>query len=307
MTSSEEKSGYSPNICSKKYIERKKSLLLIVFIFNSPHDKGVNMKEFICECYKEYIKFMNIESDILPNINPILQNTCEQYSGKSLYAYINYNEIENNPINLYYSQILYDYHKTFQKAILFHEFTHILDGINFLSIYKESDLASIMATYSEYHAAQIELACKVGFRSIHSCYKINLSKTYVYTQNKKIKIETDYIHSVSDALSIIDEPNDAYYKLNEYDYFLNYKTFESKTMYYLGKKNFCQQYSLKKIPDLTSAWYKSFYSFIENIENDIVNKNYNALISDRKKLWEKYISYFPYSKIDSLLAELSTF
>lgn len=265
------------------------------------------MKEFVLECYKEYAKFMDIGNDVLPDINPISQNSNNKNNGKSPYAYIDDGEIGDNPINLYYSQILCDCHKTFQKAILFHEFTHIYDETIFWSIYDKKELSSIMATYSEYHAAQIELACKVGFRSIHSCYKINLSKTYVYAQNKKIKIEIDYIHPVSDALTIVEQPSDSYINLDEYDYFLNYKIFEAKTMYYLGKKNFCQKYSLKKISDMTSTWYKEFYPFVRDIENIINDKKYSELILARKALWEKYISYFPYNNINSLLKKLTAF
>lgn len=266
------------------------------------------MEDFILNCYEDFKNFMEVKQDDLPDLNPILVNTYKQNSGKSPYAYINEDEIGENPIKLYYSQeLLPNCHQTFQKAILFHEFTHILDGINFSSLYSGKELASIMATYSEYHAAQIELASKVGFRSIHSCYKMNLSKTFVYAQNQKIKIETDYLHPASDALTIIDESNDAYYNLNEYDYFLNYKTFEAKTMYYLGKKNFCQRYSLKKVPDLTSKWYGHFYPYIQEIEQCIINNKFNQLFVARKELWGKYISHFFYVNMDSLLSQLTIF
>lgn len=263
------------------------------------------MKEFIFQCYEEYKKFVNIKGCILPSIHPVLQNVHEQKDGKSSYAYINNDEIGNDPINLYYSKSLFDFHDTFKKAILFHEFTHVFDGIIFYSSYNEKDLSSIMATYSEYHASQIELAYKAGFRNIHSCYKIDLSKTYIYSENQKIKIESDYIHPVSDALTIIEEPNNSYYDLSNYDYYLNYKVFEVKTMYYLGKKNFCKKYSLKNIPDLTIKWYGAFYPSVQKIEQCIINKDFDSLILARKGLFGKYFSTFEFHNLASLLEEVS--
>lgn len=263
------------------------------------------MKEFILECYKEYVKFIDIGNNILPGINPISQNSNNQNNDKSSYAYNDDSEMGNNPINLYYSQMLCDCHKTFQKAVLFHEFTHICDETIFLSIYDKKELSSIMATYSEYHAAQIELACKVGFRNIHACYKMNLSKTFVYSENKKIKIETDYTYPASDALIIIEQPKDKYYNLDNYNYFLCYKTFEAKTMYYLGKRKFCEKYSLKKIPDLTSTWYGDFYPYVQKLEECMLNKNFKELILARKRLFEKFFSTFSFCNLPGLLNEVS--
>lgn len=263
------------------------------------------MEKFILDCYEEYKKFMNIKNDTLPNISPVPQISNEEKDRKYTYAYINNDEIENNPINLFYSEILCKCHISFQKAILFHEFTHILDGITMLSAFDKNNLNTILATYSEYHASQIELGCKIGFKNVRSCYKINLSKTFIYSENQKINVETDYLHPASDALAIIDKPNDAYYSLNNYDYYLNYKNFEVKTMYYLGKKNLCKKYSLNKFPDLTLNWYGEFYPCIQKIEQCILDKDFDELILARKGLFCKYFSTFSFHNLSSLLEEVS--
>lgn len=252
------------------------------------------MREFILKYYEEFKQFMDLNSVIMPSINPIEEKTNNNENGKTPFAYINADEIKMPTVDLYYSPNLFLYSEVFQKSKLFHEFTHILDA-NLIPIdFSYDEFRAIMATYSEYHASQIELACNIGFRNIHSFHKINLSKTFVINESKKIKIETDYLHPMADSLVIIEKDSNAYFNLSDYEYYLNYSVFEAKTMYYLGKKNFCAKYSITKNVDITDKSYGIFTPYIRRIEKLILEKEFSNLYQARKSLWNQYLNSFPY-------------
>lgn len=255
------------------------------------------MKDIILDWYEEYKTFMCLKSDSLPQINPIMKSDLN----KKIFAYINNDEIGYDIINLYYNyKLLSGCHINYQKSILFHEFTHILDGVKLLESYDNKNFVAIMATYSEYHASQIELACNIGYKNIHLLNKMNLSKTIVVNKNEKIEANNEYTIPLSLALLISEAEKSSFLNLTEIEYFSKYKKFESNTMYYLGKKNFCKKVSSVKEPDLTKKFYKNFYPYIHNIEECIINNKFNLLFDSRHKLWEEYISYFPFYKIMEL-------
>lgn len=265
------------------------------------------MIEFVWQCYEEYKRFMDLKTDILPQIIPSVIIRPENETGKYPYAFVNEDEIGNDPINIYYDSNLSNKSKDFIKAILFHEFTHILDGLTFKDMYDNRNYMAIMATYSEYHAAQIELACKAKFKNIRSFRKIDLNKTYVPCEDSMHKIESDYIEPMADSLLVIEKACDYYYDLSCVEYFRYYKVFESKLMYYLGKKNFCAKYSLKREPDITQKAYGDFYPYIHDIEICIQNKNFDKLLELKLKLWNNYLSVFKLKKeeLDILLQSLT--
>lgn len=261
------------------------------------------MKDFILGCYEDFKQYMDLKNTIMPTINPIEEKSINNEKGKTPFAYINSDEIKMPTVDLYYSPNLFLYSEVFQKSKLFHEFTHILDANLIPMDFSYDEFRAIMATYSEYHASQIELACNIGFRNIHSFHKINLSKTFVINENKKIKIETDYLHPMADSLVIIEKASDAYFNLSDYEYYLNYSVFEAKTMYYLGKKNFCAKYSITKTADITDKSYGIFAPNIRKIEKLILEKDFSNLYQARKSLWVQYLISFPYNNKESLPKE----
>lgn len=175
--------------------------------------------------------------------------------------------------------------------------------MNLSKNYNEEDLSKILSTYSEYHASQIELACNVGFRNIHAFHKINLDKTYIDTESGKTKIQNDYLKPMADALVIIDKPSDAYLDLSSEEYFCYFKKFETNTMYYLGKQNFCSRFSLKQIPNITRKNYIDFYPCIANIENCIKNNEYNKLPFLEKSLFGEFYKRYPNNDFELLIKE----
>ena len=245
------------------------------------------MYDYIIKCYEEYKIFMDIKENILPRIVPIM------ITNTNALAYLNGYEINNNPRNLYYNANLRQKRKDFVKAILFHEFTHLLDEIVLSKQYFGNDYDIIMSTRSEYQASQIELACKIGFKNIRSLQKINISNTFVPCEDKLQNIQDDYLQPMADALTIIDKPNEYYYNFSAEKYYETYKIFATKTMYYLGKNNFCKQISLSKIPDITASAYGEFYPFIHEIEKCILNKKYAELPQNYNKLFDKFLTTYP--------------
>lgn len=250
------------------------------------------MKDFVLKCYNDYKIYVDLDDSIMPKLNPVILEKEYDIHGKHPLAYVNSDEILSPVVNLYINPLLKDYNERFQIAKLFHEFTHILDGNTLFKDYSEKDFMHLMSTYSEYHASQIEVAYNIGFKNIHSFRKINLDKTFVFYENNKIKINEDYLHPMADALCIIDKSVNAYFELDVVEYYRNYSAFETKTMYYLGKRKFCDKFSLKRIPNITANNYGQFYPYIKKIEQCIEIKDYQNLISARKELWKFYTSYF---------------
>lgn len=262
------------------------------------------MNDFILQSYNDFKIFMDIKNGIiLPRINPILVNDNENKT----YAHVNSDEIKNDVVNLYYINKLSNFHETFQKSILFHEFTHILDSIMLSRQYSGKTLNALLNTYSEYHASQIELSINIGFKNIHSYYKIDLDKTYIHNENEFINITSDYIRPLSSVKTIIDAPKNSYFDLSTYNYYSYYKEFETKSMYYLGKKNLCLNISVQQMPDLTKTWYGEFYPVVYTMEQAIINKKFDMVLIARERLFQKYYNVFPFKNIENLLNELASY
>ena len=257
------------------------------------------MTDKILGFYEKYKTYMDLQENILPSLNPVLEDD----NIINTLVYVNSDEITSKNANLYYCSKLYTYSEQFIMAKLFHEFTHILDYTNLSKNYNEKDLDKILSTYSEYHASQIELACNVGFRNIHAFHKIDLDKTYIDTESGKTKIHNDYLKPMMDALVIINKPSDAYLDLSSEEYFCYFKKFETNTMYYLGKQNFCSRFSLKQIPNITRKHYTDFYPYISNIENCIKNNEYNKLPSLEKSLFGEFYKRYPNNDFKLLIKE----
>lgn len=248
------------------------------------------MQDYILKAYDDYKIYMGLSDDIMPSLNPVIFKDVAR--NKSKIAYVNADEVMLPTVNLYVNSTISDYNERFKLAKLYHEFTHILDGITLSKDFEFEDLIHIMSTYSEYHASQIELAYNIGFKNIHSFRKINLDKTFVNSENEKISVIDDYIQPMADALVIIDKPFNAYDELNAVEYYQNYSWFETKSMYYLGKENLCSKISFSTLPNVTDIQYGKFAPYIRNIEQCIQKKNYQGLIKARKELREFYTSYF---------------
>lgn len=139
----------------RRYIEFNNSLYFCLLnVFNSL--RGTNMKKndsnmytmIIKQTYKNYQKEYNLN---LPDISAVKYDTTNEFWGK-----FNTQDLYNQNYILHICDDLMSENKKFIKQILYHEFTHLSDSLQFLDKqYKEFEC--IMQSYSEYHAAQVEM------------------------------------------------------------------------------------------------------------------------------------------------------
>lgn len=127
------------------------------------------MEDYINELYLEYQNKYKIK---LPNITEI-----KFIENNNFWARILGEDMYKNDYILYVDKDLLKCNKNFIKQTLFHEFTHIQDSIKFnktpFAYYK-----SIMASYSEFHAAKHEMMERLE-----------------EVQNQKINEETKITHT----------------------------------------------------------------------------------------------------------------
>ena len=105
-------------------------------------------KEKINEIKNEFTVYTGYN---IPEINSIIyKNTID------FYGEVTRQEILSGNYTVHLSNSLNDCPETFQKAVLFHEFTHIYDLISNSSL-PDNNIEGIMNTYSEAHAEAIKL------------------------------------------------------------------------------------------------------------------------------------------------------
>lgn len=251
------------------------------------------MQNYITGTYSEFLDFMNIPPQLMPEIH-LIENKDE--INKNVIAFVNNDEIKFPVTNLYYNPDLLVASDDYKKAKLFHEFTHILDYIVLHERFSTDQLNSILATYSEYHASQIELLRNIGvgnIKDIKTIDKLDVDETYVWCKESKISLTEDYLSPLADSSVVIGRSRYYYYTTKAVEYFSKYKEFEAKTMYYLGKQSVCFMLSQKIIADITDKTYGEFSSCIRKIEKCIKNKEFDVLKEVRNELWNKYTSTFP--------------
>ena len=100
------------------------------------------------EIYKKYQSRYNIS---LPKIQNI-----KRVNNSEAWARFVSDDLYNKKYILYIDKDLLNKNKKFIKQILYHEFTHLADSLNFLN--KTADeFKNIMSSYSEFHASKREM------------------------------------------------------------------------------------------------------------------------------------------------------
>lgn len=219
------------------------------------------MEQKIQEYYNQYKVF--IKNINLPNIAPVFDISKANINGS--FVYIDVDELSSPTINLYIDENLFQYNERFRKSILFHEFTHVFDGVQTFETIRLSDVDKfnkIMATYSEYHASQIEILCNIGYKKAKPITKKFKMSDKVYFKDEFVDIENYIIYPLADASVILDKNKHAYFNLNDNEYNIKYVMAQKSIMYYLGKYNICEKYANKKPHDF-------FHKFSE-FEQDVL-------------------------------------
>lgn len=219
------------------------------------------MNQKIQEYYNQYKVF--VKNINLPNIVPVFDISKAHINAS--FAYIDVDELNNSTIILYIDENLFQYNERFCKSILFHEFTHVLDGVQTFKKIRLSDIEKfnkIMATYSEYHASQIEILCNIGYKKVKPISKrFNISDK-VYFKDDLVDIENYIIYPLANASVILNKDKYAYFDLKDIEYNIKYLMAEKSIMYYLGKYSVCEKYANKKPHDF-------FHEFSE-FEQDVL-------------------------------------
>lgn len=240
-----------------------------------------------------YKNFMCISKNDFPLIITNLYNDEKDPDNQECLLYVKDQELKSAFLTLYVNDKFNDLNDTtYKKSKLFHEFTHIYDANISLSKYIGEDYSMLMSTFSEFHASQIELAVNMGFQNIHDFHKIDTSDIIITSENGKTSIQSDYLNPFASFTNIINKDRKSFFDLNAYDYCKIYKNFKTKIMYYLGKKSFCDQYSINSYKDITKEYTKEFYKIIDFFKISLINQSYEHVLQANNIMWNFYKSYF---------------
>ena len=246
------------------------------------------MEEYILNCYLEYKKFMKQSN--LPDIRPVF-NIQDANINRTI-AYIERDDLREPIIPIYISKKLFSYSEQYYKSILFHEFTHVFDAnITFININNHEKLTSLMSSYSEYHASQIELLSSLGYKVIRPIFnKFNIN-TRIYSENELLDIENYLLIPLSSAIVILEKQPDAYINLSRDEYNKKYITAMKNIYYYLGKYKICELYGNRK-PHNFFHEFLTFQDDVKTIYQSLQEKNYDQIIKDEHNFMRHYLHYF---------------
>lgn len=175
-------------------------------------------KEEINNLRQEYIKYTTYE---IPEIHNIVYEDTNDFFGQILNP-----EISSGNYIIHLSNSLNSCPKEFQKAVVYHEFTHIYDYITNASLSK-NQIDGFMHTYSEAHAEAIKLRylLKLDIKR-----KINQGIRYLEDSNGKSDIgaiTSTYLNqSLTSYMLLLKEklPKHFYNFLHSYCHFCGYMT-----------------------------------------------------------------------------------
>lgn len=157
----------------------------------------------------------------------------EYIDTNEFYGQVKREEITNNDYIIHFSNCLDDCVQQYQKSVIWHEATHIHDIIEIKNKYPDKDISSIIASYSEAHATEIQLRYLL---KLNSSEIIDQKKRYLpyKTNNKDVlgNITANYINqSVQYIKNFIISKNPKDFKsfINNYCYFCGYIRLKKKT------------------------------------------------------------------------------
>ncbi len=247
------------------------------------------MNNLFNEFRNEFLNFINEPNIEFPEI---FAKEAKEDCREQTLAYVDRIELYNPVVNIYYNKNLTSCVFQYQKALIFHELTHIYDGRIAFPGKKDQELAPILALYSEYHASQIEIMCNLGFKSINDFLKIDINNTNIAHKDQIIHLSTGLLSPLIGAYSIVNHSREEYYYYTKQDYYNVYHDFESRTMYYIGKISICQKYGYPLISDSIQKYYPDYAPCIYEIWGAIENKEFEKLNDLRNQLWNRFKEHF---------------
>ena len=169
---------------------------------------------FIQEMYKKYQAKYNLS---LPSIDKICY-----VKDVDFWARFNSDDLYNKKYVLYVDANLLDQNKKFIKQILFHEFTHLSDSLDYLS-YSIDDFKRIMTSYSEFNASKREMVERLEEVSDESIsLQTEITHAGILTINSFMKQSYEFM--IKDLKKMYDnnDLHDFFYDTSHIYYFYGY-------------------------------------------------------------------------------------
>ena len=210
------------------------------------------------------------------------------------FAYTSNIEMEDaiskkEPIVLHYHEDLFTYLPRYRNAILIHEFTHISDFLKFRD-YKQ--LSTIMVTYSEFHATQMEFMKLCGINRMTTKCRKSLDTKICY-QDKKVTIK-EYIDDL--YMQVVDILSEDVRELDDTMQAANASALIKHLMYFFGAASFYFDsqkevvynyfYFFDELGDYTNIFIKLYGNVVINQSFKYDMDGYVSLIND---IYSKYL------------------
>lgn len=217
-----------------------------------------NNKIFIAQSFLKYQKEYCLQ---LPKIEKIISIQTDEF-----WAKFQSEDLYKRKYILYISSDLFKYDNKFVSQVLYHEFTHLSDSLNFLNL-SQNDFKTIMISYSEFHASFIEMGKRIN--QIESV-AISLQSEIIHCDGI-LTIESFMLQSFGKVvkdfeLMSCNNSRNLHYDTNHMYYFIGYK-------FALKNFNLLYQEDTSLINDLFLDMYKSITDCFENGIDD-----YNEII-----------------------------
>lgn len=192
-------------------------------------------------------------------------------------------DLYNQKYILYVQKEIYEYTEVSTRSILFHEFTHLADSIKYRDKKYEVFL-NIMASYSEYHAAYIEM-----IQIIKSCNSklINKESEVIYRAGC-LTLESLMSQSYTAAIKCFEKIDESFNGLHEFYYYLGYRKalqkynlefdfnfLDFKPLYMIYIKNISDHVESNDIPKMADEHLKLLHSIDMEIESNKILNHFN--------------------------------
>lgn len=257
----------------------------------------MNTDEKINQYYKQYKIF--VKEDNMPTIYPVVAPESET---KNNFAYVKTELLRENIVPIMYKESVFEYNDIFSKSIFFHEFTHVYDANFKFKNSNTEDFVTVMNTYSEYHASQIEMGIQFEMKNKNDIYSLPLkfkNNKILYYKNQIKDIKSYVLIPYQEIMITLSQIKKNLSKLSNDELAILYKIIEKNIFYYYGKYDFYCKYSGVKIEDLLLKNCTQFKNEINNIHkliksNNIIN-NINNIQLEIKNFKTNFLKFFIYS------------
>ena len=240
----------------------------------------------IQDFYNEYKVFINRRE--MPKIVP---NFDMSDSILDSLAYIDRDDIRGESIPIYINTNLFKYPKQYYESILFHEFTHIYDANIIFKDEDDETFSSLISSYSEFHASQVEILCNIGYnRAYNINHKFRMS-TKLYYKDEIMDVDHYLLPPLADATAVLEHDRYDFIMLPNNEFVEKYVLVQNNIMYYLGKYNVCEKFGDSN-PHNFFKEFNVFEADVLKMYDSLKNKKYADIINDVNNFMLHYLQYY---------------